>query len=678
MPQSAGGEGSAAARKLSDAGRKYSVVQRVSTLFGHSKSGNSNGTEGGSDRSSAKLSMERETNKPKIKTAAPTKEARTLILQSVEVTRVREIREAEGTFEGQLHIELCFKGGALDKDLMAIHPKMTGHDNAMQTPYFPFEKDAEGRPTSKPTFKPNAAWYMSKIVIENMASSPMEQLKDRDAVVRVSGDDITLQLYMQGTFYEMFELDDFPFDSQDLTFSLTLNVQLGSPMSVQIRSPAAPKIPSSRASAARVSTARASFSVAAGAAADGEKNKGVGNIYKPGFFVQQNWKSATYLYEPYEGHPVRVVTASTSTGAVGEAVPDTMRDASEKGAGAPSAAGWRPKAKQKKKQQEAQQYNKVIVDAYNRDARKFPTANISVKVTRKPRFYIMNVMLPAATFGIFGLLQFSMDPNETTRHELAMSMVLTTFLFKVSALNPSLLPPVNYLTLLDRFVLYHTALVWLMAVENGVVAMWYRFANTRFEVDPWDCIFGGCRNDSYVLDGGDATTIRSEDDEIIAYRWIRAADGICMVFFFLAWAGHILYFVCFYRKSQRKNNTALEDFDYEQLVKETKQGSSYKIRKKRVHRYEEAYGGNVVLHDRNRMSETDLTSMRTKSTLSRWTSLAKMRGGGKRSSNISGRCFEGLPKDSVAAVSASSSAATLGSAQPYEDTDEESSRNVRR
>ena len=129
-----------------------------------------------------------------------------------------------------------------------------------------------------------------------------------------------------------------------------------------------------------------------------------------------------------------------------------------------------------------------------------------------------------------------------------------------------------------------------------------------------------------------------------------------MVLFALAWAGHILYFVCFYRKGQRKNNTALEDFDYEQL-QETTQGKSFSRggrRKNKVRRYEEAYGGNVVLCD---------PAMDLVTTKSRWSSMAKVRVGRKTGS---GRC------DGVKAVAPS--AASLASAHSCPQVAEESSK----
>ena len=45
---------------------------------------------------------------------------------------------------------------------------------------------------------------------------------------------IMLEIYAEGRFFEPYELSAFPFDAQDLTFTLTLNVQVAGPMGVKL------------------------------------------------------------------------------------------------------------------------------------------------------------------------------------------------------------------------------------------------------------------------------------------------------------------------------------------------------------------------------------------------------------------------------------------------------------
>lgn len=146
-----------------------------------------------------------------------------LLIKSVEITRLTAINENFGTFEAQIFVKCLFVGGADDPHLSA-----KGVDGNLSTPLFPI--GADGRPT----FKPNAAWYLDKLIFANMYAHPKAQVKERDNEVRIEGNDLAITIYSEGSFYEKFELHDFPFDAQDLTFELCMNVRVDGPVGCRL------------------------------------------------------------------------------------------------------------------------------------------------------------------------------------------------------------------------------------------------------------------------------------------------------------------------------------------------------------------------------------------------------------------------------------------------------------
>lgn len=148
-----------------------------------------------------------------------------LVVTSVEVQRVSSINESASTFGAQLYVKAMFPNA------LEHHPDLAAYEpgTSLETPYFPLNKQG------KPTWCPNAAWYLHRLLFDNMCLAPKEQLAARDQEVRIEGNNIVLTIYTEGLFYEKFELQNFPFDSQDLTFSLTLNVRVDGPLGCRLR-----------------------------------------------------------------------------------------------------------------------------------------------------------------------------------------------------------------------------------------------------------------------------------------------------------------------------------------------------------------------------------------------------------------------------------------------------------
>ena len=151
--------------------------------------------------------------------AEPVRPNLTLTIETFEVHRISSIDETASTFGAQVYVRAVFRDGVniLDGELA----------NKLDEPYFPTRDDG-------PMWKPNARWYLDRLVFDNMCTPPKEQLKQRDQEARVEKSDIVLTIYTEGLFYECFELWDFPFDAQDLTFTLSLNATVDGPVGCKL------------------------------------------------------------------------------------------------------------------------------------------------------------------------------------------------------------------------------------------------------------------------------------------------------------------------------------------------------------------------------------------------------------------------------------------------------------
>ena len=115
------------------------------------------------------------------------------------------------------------------------------------------------------------------------------------------------------------------------------------------------------------------------------------------------------------------------------------------------------------------------------DERIFPLAFFSVKVHRCASYYVWNILVPATCFVVLGMLQFSLPPDDSTRLEISLGLVLVTVLFKFAVVSPSNFPTVAYLTLLDQHLLWCNFAIFVMALENGLVRLVAR--NKHVNVD---------------------------------------------------------------------------------------------------------------------------------------------------------------------------------------------------
>ena len=78
-------------------------------------------------------------------------------------------------------------------------------------------------------FKPSAEWYMKQIDCRNALTWRVV-----DGKVMKRGDDLIMALRVEGTFVEVYELVDYPFDCQGLTMTLAFNCRANGPLPIDI------------------------------------------------------------------------------------------------------------------------------------------------------------------------------------------------------------------------------------------------------------------------------------------------------------------------------------------------------------------------------------------------------------------------------------------------------------
>eukprot|EP00966_Prymnesium_polylepis_P265003 6122536-Prymnesium_polylepis.1 len=102
-----------------------------------------------------------------------------------------------------------------------------------------------------------------------------------------------------------------------------------------------------------------------------------------------------------------------------------------------------------------------------------PAVRIMAVVERRPQFYVINLMLPILSFVILTSFQWAV-PARNTEERLAISLtlVLTAAAYKSSA--SAMLPAINYLTLLDRYIAGCFGIMFLAAFEGGVLGLVYK------------------------------------------------------------------------------------------------------------------------------------------------------------------------------------------------------------
>jgi len=118
----------------------------------------------------------------------------------------------------------------------------------------------------------------------------------------------------------------------------------------------------------------------------------------------------------------------------------------------------------------------MYMDIYDRDHSAF---NVIIYANRLPNFYIWRVFMPLVLIVMMSWAVFWIDPAQVGS-QIAMSStsMLTLIAFQFAMSN--MLPPLNYLTDLDKFTAASTLLVFLALIES--VATSHLVSNDRREI----------------------------------------------------------------------------------------------------------------------------------------------------------------------------------------------------
>ena len=134
-----------------------------------------------------------------------------LELAQIDLMKLHNIDVQKLRFDAQIWVEFVLRGGALDPHL------------SKEGAVFPIGEDG------KPTFRPSAAWYQQQVDFRNAIN-----FRAVDTKILRRGDDLHLAMRYEGTFAEVYELEDFPFDQQGLTIMLNFNCRVGGPLPIEL------------------------------------------------------------------------------------------------------------------------------------------------------------------------------------------------------------------------------------------------------------------------------------------------------------------------------------------------------------------------------------------------------------------------------------------------------------
>uniref|UniRef100_A0A7S4I2D5 Neurotransmitter-gated ion-channel transmembrane domain-containing protein n=1 Tax=Odontella aurita TaxID=265563 RepID=A0A7S4I2D5_9STRA len=145
--------------------------------------------------------QKKELNKPLL---------RRLQVARADFTQLSAIDQVSQTFRARLLLILRITDGALDSNLTKDFEG------------FPFDEDG------RPTFRPSAQWYLNQVDFPNGGNIQVIESK-----VTTEKNDLQLIKRVEGEFFERFELQNFPFDAQDLTITVSVNCANEGPVPVE-------------------------------------------------------------------------------------------------------------------------------------------------------------------------------------------------------------------------------------------------------------------------------------------------------------------------------------------------------------------------------------------------------------------------------------------------------------
>jgi hypothetical protein len=277
-------------------------------------------------------------------------------LVQCDVMKLHNINVQSLNFQAQVWLEFRIPKGAKDPHL------------SQKGAVFPIDE------SGKPTFRPSAEWYFHQVDFRNATTFTLVDRKLRD-----QGDDIMVACRYNGTFTEIYELEDFPFDQQGLTIQFNLNCRVGGPLPVDLSVSAQCK--------------------------------------------------------------VTLSCIDTCPPAREWAVADRVH------------------------------FRTHNLGAEYKSDRVFPALNITARVSRRPLYHVLNLAVPMGLFSLLSLFQGLTEDEEASinhRAQLTLMMVLTASAYKMAIANK--MPPVSYLTWLDKYTLGNFFLIIAMALQSRTLS----------------------------------------------------------------------------------------------------------------------------------------------------------------------------------------------------------------
>ena len=111
--------------------------------------------------------------------------------------------------------------------------------------------------------------------------------------------------------------------------------------------------------------------------------------------------------------------------------------------------------------------NKINGKKFSKEIRE-PLFQFHVHARRKYNYYLWNIASMVNMISILAFTSFSIDRSDIgKRLSVSLTLLLTVVAFKNFV--SSILPKVSYLTLLDKYVLFNVAFIFLVSIENALV-----------------------------------------------------------------------------------------------------------------------------------------------------------------------------------------------------------------
>mmetsp|Transcript_670 Transcript_670/g.1379 ORF Transcript_670/g.1379 Transcript_670/m.1379 type:complete len:457 (+) Transcript_670:119-1489(+) len=114
-------------------------------------------------------------------------------------------------------------------------------------------------------------------------------------------------------------------------------------------------------------------------------------------------------------------------------------------------------------------------------SRRFPAVNLRANVKRHSNFIMLNAAIPVSSISFLSLTTFFVPPEDTAdRLELSITILLTSVTLKYA--TNSYLPMISYMTLIDKFTLLCTFVIFVVCLCHTILGFLYTWAEVNSEV----------------------------------------------------------------------------------------------------------------------------------------------------------------------------------------------------